>query len=146
MTPQAGPPVIVSIDQGTTNTKAIAVDQDGRVRATGSAPVGVSFPQPGWVEQDAELIWNSVQTAVSRCVADGAHDIAGVALSTQRESVLGLASEHGYADRSGAGLAGSADGRVVFDDHQRRTPRRWSATAPACGSTPCSRRRRSDGC
>ena len=75
MTTQAGPPVIVSIDQGTTNTKAVAVDQDGRVRATGSAPVGVSFPQPGWVEQDAELIWDSVRSAVARCVADGALDI-----------------------------------------------------------------------
>ena len=88
MTPQAGPPVIVSIDQGTTNTKAVAVDQDGRVRALGSAPVGVSFPQSGWVEQDAELIWDSVRSAVARCVADGALDIVGVALSTQRESVL----------------------------------------------------------
>ena len=88
MTTQAGPAVIVSIDQGTTNTKAVAVDQDGRVRATGSAPVRVSFPQPGWVEQDAELIWVSVQSAVARCVADGPLDIVGVTLSTQRESVL----------------------------------------------------------
>ena len=88
MTTQAGPRVIVSIDQGTTNTKAVAVDQAGQVRATGSAPVGVSFPQSGWVEQDAELIWDSVQSAVARCLAGGALDIAGVALSTQRESVL----------------------------------------------------------
>lgn len=87
MTNQADP-VIVSIDQGTTNTKAVAVDQDGQVRAIGSAPVGVSYPQPGWVEQDAELIWDSVQAAVTRCLADGALDIAGVALSTQRESVV----------------------------------------------------------
>ncbi len=82
---------VLAIDQGTTNSKAVLVEAGGSVRALGSAPLGVSHPRPGWVEQDAELLWASVVTAIERClssvdVADV--DLAAVALSTQRESVL----------------------------------------------------------
>jgi glycerol kinase len=81
---------ILAIDQGTTNSKAVLVTADGRVLSTGSAPVGVSAPRPGWIEQDAERIWTSVRDAVAAC-RSGAPDveIAGIALSTQRESVAG---------------------------------------------------------
>ena len=47
---------VLAIDQGTTNSKAVLVDQAGAVRAVGSAPVGVTHPRPGWVEQDPELV------------------------------------------------------------------------------------------
>ncbi|MET1006136.1 MAG: FGGY family carbohydrate kinase, partial [Propionibacteriaceae bacterium] len=82
---------VLSIDQGTTNSKAVLVDDGGVVRAVASAPVGVTHPRPGWVEQDAELIWTSVLTAIERClsVVDPADlDLTSVALSTQRESVV----------------------------------------------------------
>ena len=82
---------VLAIDQGTTNSKAVLVAADGSVAAVGSAPVGVSHPQPGWVEQDPEVVWTSVLTAIDRCLAEvdpSAVRIAGVALSTQRESVL----------------------------------------------------------
>ena len=82
---------LLAIDQGTTNTKAVLVADDGTVRATGTAPMGVSYPRPGWVEQDPELLWGSVLTAIQRCLehAPAARgDLAGIALSTQRESVL----------------------------------------------------------
>ncbi|HEY5981484.1 MAG TPA: FGGY family carbohydrate kinase [Microlunatus sp.] len=82
---------ILAIDQGTTNSKALLVDDGGLVRAVGSAPVGIAHPRPGWVEQDAELLWTSVLSAIDRCLSsvEGAEaDLAGVALSTQRESVL----------------------------------------------------------
>ena len=46
--------LILAIDQGTTNSKAVLISADGRVVAGGSAPVGISSPRPGWVEQDAE--------------------------------------------------------------------------------------------
>src|SRR5689334_859875 len=59
---------VLAIDQGTTNSKAVLVDDVGAVRAVGSAPVGVSHPRPGWVEQDPELIWTSVLTAVRQCL------------------------------------------------------------------------------
>lgn len=90
--------VILAIDQGTTNTKALLVCADGRVLGAGAATVGVSSPRPGWVEQDPERIWASVVEAVTACrlgVPDA--DIAGVALSTQRESVVGWRASTGVA-------------------------------------------------
>jgi glycerol kinase len=82
--------VILAIDQGTTNSKAALISADGRLVAGGSAPVGISSPRPGWVEQDAERIWTSVLEAMGACL-EGAPDadIVGIALSTQRESVVG---------------------------------------------------------
>ena len=82
---------ILAIDQGTTNSKALLVDDGGVVRAVGSAPVEVTHPRAGWVEQDAELLWSSVLIAIERCLSfvDTADlDLAAVALSTQRESVV----------------------------------------------------------
>ena len=60
---------VLAIDQGTTNSKAVLVSADGDVLAMGSAPVGLSTPQPGWVEQDAEDLWQSVLRAISSCLA-----------------------------------------------------------------------------
>src|SRR5919199_1335096 len=84
-----GEEVILTIDQGTTNSKAALVSPDGRLVARGAAPVGVSSPRPGWVEQDPDRIWSSVLEAVAACLrgAPEVH-IAGLALSTQRESVV----------------------------------------------------------
>src|SRR5690349_13517596 len=82
--------LILAIDQGTTNTKAVLVDERGAVAAVGSAPVGVTSPRPGWVEQDPHRIWSSVLAAVRNCQAalPAPARLAGVALSTQRESIL----------------------------------------------------------
>lgn len=81
---------ILSIDQGTTNSKAVLVDADGTVAAVGGAPVHLSLPVPGWVEQDAEDLWNSVVRAIADCLTrvEGPVDITGVTVSNQRESVL----------------------------------------------------------
>jgi glycerol kinase len=81
---------VLAIDQGTTNSKAVLVGAYGQVVAAGSAPVGVSSPQPGWVEQDAGRIWSSVRDAVAACRANAPDvRVTAVALSTQRESVVG---------------------------------------------------------
>lgn len=49
-------PLILAIDEGTTNAKAIAVDRDGRVVARGSQSLTLQHPQPGLAEQD---LWRS---------------------------------------------------------------------------------------
>ncbi|TMV86016.1 glycerol kinase [Thioclava sp. BHET1] len=87
---------ILAIDQGTTNSKAVLVGTDGQVLARGSAPVGISYPHPGWVEQDPTRIWVSVQEAIAACLAriPGAN-ILGVAISNQRESVTAWDAESG---------------------------------------------------
>ena len=81
--------LILAIDQGTTNTKALLVDPAGSVVAARSVRVRVSFPQPGWVESDGLELWRTVEDAVSACLqgVDGAR-IAAVAIANQRESVL----------------------------------------------------------
>jgi glycerol kinase len=81
------PDQVLAIDQGTSATKAVLVDAAGAIVARGSAPVSLATPHPGWVEQDAEEIWASVQAAVAECLRDG-HAVAAVGLSTQRESLL----------------------------------------------------------
>jgi glycerol kinase len=81
--------MILSIDQGTTNTKAVLVDESGQVVGSGAAPVGLRSPQPGWVEQDADDIWSSVLAAVAGCrSADPDAALAGVTVTNQRESVV----------------------------------------------------------
>lgn len=79
---------ILAIDQGTTNSKAVLVSTRGQILARGSSPVGISHPQPGWVEQDPLQIWDSVQQAVAACLhAMPDAQVIGVAISNQRESV-----------------------------------------------------------
>jgi glycerol kinase len=103
--------VVVAIDQGTTNTKVVLVRADGSLVGTGSAPVGVVSPRPGWVEQDAERIWASVEQALAAAVA-AAPDVTvtGVALSTQRESVVGW---HAGTGRPLAPVIGWQDSRTA---------------------------------
>ncbi len=121
--------VIVSIDQGTTNTKAVLVDRAGRVVSSGSAPVGVSSPAPGWVEQSAEVIWSSVLAAVADTGIDHRFTVVGVALSTQRESVVGwdastgrpLGPVIGWQDRRTAAWCAAAIGADARAVVRRRT-------------------------
>jgi len=81
--------MLLAIDQGTSATKAVLVDAAGRVVARGSASVAQSHPQPGWVEQSATEIWDSVRAAVADCLAgQDAASVAGVGLSAQRESLV----------------------------------------------------------
>ena len=79
---------ILAIDQGTTNTKALLVDGEGRIVQRASKPVPLTYPHPGWVEQDALAIWRSVTAAIDDCLAGGAVQPAGIAISNQRESVV----------------------------------------------------------
>jgi glycerol kinase len=81
--------VILAIDEGTTNTKAVLVDDAGRMIAEASRPVSIAYPQPAWVEQDAWEIWQASLAAAGQ-VLEGvpAGRVAALALTNQRESVL----------------------------------------------------------
>jgi glycerol kinase len=80
---------ILAIDEGTTNAKALAMTADGAIVARASRPVDVVFPRPGWVEQDADQLWQRVLDAVHECVAAvGAAAPAAIAVTNQRESIL----------------------------------------------------------
>ena len=80
---------ILAIDQGTTNTKALLVNDAGVVVSRATRPLRQTFPHPGWVEQDAAAIWQSVREAIDECLqATGEHELAALAISNQRESVM----------------------------------------------------------
>ena len=82
-------PLILAIDQGTTNSKAVLVNQQGAVIAEASAPVAIAYPHPAWVEQDPIAIWQSVQNAVASLLANHPNQpIAALAITNQRESAL----------------------------------------------------------
>jgi glycerol kinase len=81
--------LILAIDNGTSSTKCLLVDDCGEVVGRGQAPVSLATPEPGWVEQDANEIWASVRTAVSEALdAAAAKRVVSVGLSTQRESCV----------------------------------------------------------
>jgi len=79
---------ILTIDQGTTNTKALLVDGEGGIVRKASRPVPLNYPHPGWVEQDARAIWQSVQEAIDELLGGSKVRPAGIAISNQRESVV----------------------------------------------------------
>jgi glycerol kinase len=80
---------VLAIDQGTTNTKVFLFDERAAVVAQASRPVPIEFPRPGWVEQDANVIWRSVTEALAECLSSAPGSaIAAVAVTNQRESVL----------------------------------------------------------
>lgn len=81
--------VVLAIDEGTTNSKAVLVDTLGEIVATGSAPVPIEHPQPGWVQQDATAIWVATQNAVASCLEEVSDvEITALGIANQRESIL----------------------------------------------------------
>ena len=81
-------PLVLAIDQGTTNTKAVLVDAAGRVVSKASSPLTSHYPRPGWAEQSADAIWKSVQSVIADIVAGDHGTIAGIAISNQRETLV----------------------------------------------------------
>ena len=81
--------VILAIDQGTTNTKAVVVEPTGAVVGEASTPTALSFPRAGWAESDPLAIWHSVVDAARACLAvvPGAK-VTSIAVANQRESVV----------------------------------------------------------
>ena len=87
----ACPPVIVAIDQGTTGSTCLVVDEELRVRGRGYRELRQYFPQPGWVEHDPEEIWATVIGAAEAALhAAGvrAADLRAIAVANQRETTL----------------------------------------------------------
>ncbi|MFN7993993.1 MAG: glycerol kinase GlpK [Bryobacteraceae bacterium] len=84
-------PFVLSLDEGTTSARAALYDEQGRCVAIESAPVQSRFPQPGWVEQDADEIWNA-QLYSARLLLDhaaiSASQVAAVGITNQRETTI----------------------------------------------------------
>jgi glycerol kinase len=83
--------VILAIDQGTTGTTCLVVDEALRVMGRGYRELPQSFPQPGWVEHDLVQIWESVLATAELALAEAgirATDLAAVGITNQRETTV----------------------------------------------------------
>lgn len=80
---------LLSLDQGTTSSRAIVYDENLRPLASAQKEFTQHFPKPGWVEHDAAEIWNSVvETAKDAIGKSGAKEIAALGITNQRETIV----------------------------------------------------------
>ena len=108
--------MILAIDQGTTGTTCLLVDDELNVRGRGYAELPQHFPQPGWVEHDPAEIWASVQRAM-----DGLDGYDAIAITNQRETTIvwdrvsGEPVQHGivWQDRRTAERCAELDAELI---------------------------------
>ena len=89
---------LLALDQGTTSSRAIAFDAQGRVAALAQREFAQHFPQPGWVEHDAAEIWATQRVVARECMqklaaaqagrAQKAIEIAAIGITNQRETTV----------------------------------------------------------
>ncbi len=81
---------LLVIDEGTSSARAMLFDTRGKSLGIAQHPVESRFPQPGWVEQDAEQIWQLTRAAAGALVdqAGGAGRIAAIGITNQRETIV----------------------------------------------------------
>ena len=103
--------LILVLDAGTTSTRAMAFDRTGAVRAVTQRELTQHYPRPGWVEHDAQEIWEATLACARETVAQrgGSSAFAGIGITNQRETVVA------WDKRSGEPLARA----IVWQD--RRT-------------------------
>ncbi|MGH3048707.1 MAG: FGGY family carbohydrate kinase, partial [Gaiellaceae bacterium] len=83
--------MILAIDQGTTGTTCLVVGDDLAVLGRATVAVAVQTPRPGWVEQDPEELWRSVEQAAEAALADAgvaADAIEAIGIANQRETTV----------------------------------------------------------
>lgn len=82
---------ILSIDQGTTSSRAMVFDRDARIRSVAQQEFKQIYPKAGWVEHSAQDILGSVMAVVAEAVVRAditAEDIAAIGITNQRETTL----------------------------------------------------------
>ncbi len=85
------PDYILSLDQGTTSSRAIIFDRKGNIVATAQKEFTQIFPQPGWVEHDANEIWSTQLGVATEAVLKAGltvQDVAAIGITNQRETTV----------------------------------------------------------
>src|SRR5439155_23735635 len=80
-----------ALDQGTTSTRFIVFDSNGRIVCCAQKEHRQIYPQPGWVEHDPEEIWRATQTVIRETMAArglAAIDLAAIGITNQRETTV----------------------------------------------------------
>ncbi|MEY4401845.1 MAG: glycerol kinase [Actinomycetota bacterium] len=110
--------VVLAIDAGTTGVRSRAIFADGRPSIAEYKEFSQHFPQPGWVEHDAEEIWQAVRATLQSVCSQISESIAAIGITNQRETIVAI-------DRkTGAPLHCA----IVWQD--RRTAARCDQLAP----------------
>src|SRR6202165_2089327 len=82
---------VLALDQGTTSSRAIVFDRSGSIRALAQQEFAQHFPQPGWVEHDANEIWATQSAVMGEALAkaeiSGA-EVAAIGITNQRETTV----------------------------------------------------------
>lgn len=82
---------ILALDQGTTSSRALVIDREGKIRAVAQKEFKQFFPQSGFVEHNAEEIWTSQYSVANEVLAIAkisASDVAGIGITNQRETTI----------------------------------------------------------
>ena len=80
--------VVIAVDAGTTGVRCLALDPTGAVRGWSYREFTQHFPRPGWVEHDADEIWEAVQATLAELCGSLDEPIAAVGITDQRETVV----------------------------------------------------------
>jgi glycerol kinase len=80
--------LILAIDQGTTGTACLVVDDELHVRGRGYSELPQHFPRPGWVEHEPQQIWRSVLAAAEAAVAASGVEPTAIGIANQRETAV----------------------------------------------------------
>jgi glycerol kinase len=83
--------VILAIDQGTTGTTCLVFDREGQVRGRAYSEFEQFFPRPGWVEHDANEIWEVTRRVAAEAIADAGAagpELEAIGITNQRETVV----------------------------------------------------------
>lgn len=89
---------IMAIDQGTTSSRAILFNKEGKNIGSSQKEFTQHFPNSGWVEHNANEIWNSVQSVIAGAfIESGIHpdEVAGIGITNQRETTVVWEKETG---------------------------------------------------
>lgn len=82
---------LLAIDQGTTSTRALIINEHGECVASVNREFSQHYPQPGWVEHDALEIWQGVREVVAAALAMARiepRSLAGIGITNQRETIV----------------------------------------------------------
>ncbi len=80
--------IVVALDAGTTGVRALAINERSEVKGLAYTEFTQHFPQPGWVEHDAEEIWTSIQSVIAELMATIDEPVVAIGITDQRETVV----------------------------------------------------------
>jgi len=89
---------VMALDQGTTSSRAILFDHDGKIKGVAQKEFTQLFPKPAWVEHDANEIWLSILSVMSDVLKDtgvSPKEIASIGITNQRETAVVWEKESG---------------------------------------------------